>query len=263
MGREFTEGRILLDVTGYLIVPKQPETQLPLLRQPVPLEFFEKATNKADKMRRGSFESYANVLFGRGNWLKGLILDQEPGWKVMRAWDIKELEEEKISWVESVAKKAGSYFRDPKWLPRPGTAIELEDFEPDTAQIKALEKDKRRKTIISGNSYWQRRDLVKMLRKDMTRQLDPLLGIVLPPHYDVGSGLLKIGGGVWFKEGQREAVEARDDDFAIALLYSVLGIRTRMPIDEVTARNQPHVEGIIKASGVASLIKEDLVNFKE
>lgn len=263
MGTERGKGRLLLDMTGVLIVPRNSEIQLPLLRQTVSLDFYEKATKLASVMRRGSYEDYAGELYGKGNLFKRIVLDQDLSWRVLRAWDIRELEGKEISWVEKTAEMMGSSLRDPKWLPRPGTKIELEDFDPNLVHIDNLKKQRSNKSIVSGNSYWQRREIVNKLGKGMTEQLDPTFGVVLPPHYGVGSGLLKIGTDIWFKEGQGEKVEAEDDDYAIALLHTVAGIRVRMPVSENDAKNQPHVEDIIIKSGVAHLIKEDMVEFSK
>lgn len=259
--------RNIVDITGYLLVPKVPEaTNLPRQKKVIPVSLFDEAHEAAVKTKGLSYEKFAARLYGSGNIFWRAAYDQDFNWQTVDHQEIERLLNEKENWVERAAKSMGVLrLKDPKWLPkwapRTGTIIDLDEFDLDKGRVNMLTNLKNQgqeNTIVSGNSYWTRRPLVNKLGKDTLSATDSELSLILPPHYGVDSGSLKIGTGVRARENG-EIVVGHDDDYLIALYMSSLG-RVLMSVDKKTAQNQPHVDGMLKQSGFSGY-KESNIEF--
>jgi hypothetical protein len=255
---ESTRGkRTLIDLTGVVLVSS--EVPYPYLKESVDARFLDRATDLANK-HKSDYERYINKLFGYGNLAKRALIDQEFSWHVLTREEISRLANKRPGSAEMYFSNILSRLNDPSWLPRPGTVINLDDFVIDQRRIAIIRDDfsGSNKTVVSGNSYRDRRDLVRKLGTAFTDILDPEFSMVLPPHYRVSSGKLKVATAIWCSEGERrEDVEAVDDDYAIALLLSLVCKRVWMTVDRDKALSQPHVEAIIDKSGLGKLLTND------
>ncbi len=265
--------RTLVDITGVLLVRKDPRTELPYLKKGITSSFFDQANQAVIDSMGGPYETFANSLFGGGNLIKRLFFDQGLNWEVLRREQLDKLLTDEPSRFEVIANRFGGMIRDPKWVPplfvREGTPIDLDDFMLDQGRVaelarSTLDEPSNKNTIVSGHTYLSRGALVKKLEQEVVKIVDPGLGMILPPHYEVASGKLKLATALWSRDGtNKEIVKAHEDDTAIALLLSVICDEVFLPVSRLEAMNQPHLERVILESGMRNQIRESRLRFAE
>jgi hypothetical protein len=261
------EGRVrnFIDLTGLILVPKQPNElslsngkkgiEIPRVRGGLPVGFFDKANNVMHGLSAESFEIYSSRLYGTGNLAKRLLIDQGFGWEVMNKPQIDRILDQQIQPIEAIGMSIADHLRSAirRWVHTSGTIIDLDDFAVDYERWRVVTTPREGEildnTIVSGNSYRDRVLLVSKLGERLVDDLDPNFGIVLPPHCGVGAIETKPGTGFWWTEKKKKKARFHEDDLAMAYILSILG-EVIMPMSRAEAYRQTHLEEVLRASEI-------------